>query len=170
MKKIVICIGVVILGFLLFYLVSPQNEKTDKVSNLIVEKQKPNKVSTPNDEINVNNDIYKKNMQIVEKYMDTVYNTSSKSKKDYQEELKDIVTENILNQYHSETDSNISDGNYTFETKLKHVIMTANDNTVISIYTLKTITNANENEAEYLLQVSIDDGKINKIVRNDMLN
>lgn len=118
---------------------------------------------------NDGSDIYESNIKIVKQYLEVLYNSSSKEQKNLPILLKNIVDDELLDDY-KPSDINVSD-EYHYETKLGRADITASKDMVIAIYELKTITTANENKIDYLLQVTINnDGKIDKILRNDVIS
>lgn len=108
----------------------------------------------------------KSNIELVKKYMELVSNTDSQHPKNIYKELKGLLSDELLDKYKSQT-SEVDEHQY--KTQLKHPIYTANDDTVMALYTLKTSTNANENEQEYLFVAKVKDGKIQFILMDQAL-
>lgn len=110
---------------------------------------------------NAKQNVYQKNIEIVKQYVDLIYNSEQKADEKFLDELADIADESIVKMFDVE-DTSIDHSNAVV-TKITHADVTANEKKAMAVYTLKTITDVNENEQDYLLVVSLSDQKISSI-------
>lgn len=112
--------------------------------------------------------VYEQNMDLIERYIDAVYVRSSDDEdQNVQEKLRNIVNEDLLDDYAVE-DASVDETQY--QTRLTDAEYYADKNGAAAIFRLKSITDLAETEQVYLLEVRIEDERIDSIERMETLH
>lgn len=165
MKKAILIAAIVILVICGIFFMRQTNTPSAKNERIITSKESDDQEKTDTQaSAEIDN---KSNIELVKKYMELVSNTDSQHPKNLYKELKGLLSDELLDKYKTQADGQVDEHQY--KTQLKHPVYTTNDTTVMALYTLKTSTDANENEQEYLFVATIKDGKIQTILKDQVL-
>ena len=106
---------------------------------------------------------YDKNKEQLQRFVEVVYNSAGGDDKDLEAMLQDVASEELIKTY-AHQDGNVQEA-HQYETKVQGAIYTVNTTTGMALFELVTTTEMNESTQLYLLQVFIDQGKIDHVDR-----